>query len=213
MTQEGRMEYALANRRAQFRIAAENPAKMDRLQQLLEQHEEGRVLTIGEYIVQVEAIAEEIGAPLVTGKTPQTEREQIYDSFRRGELRCIVLSNVGNFAIDLPDADVLIQASGMFGSRQDEAQRLDRILRPPRRMGEPSIYSPWFRTTPARRSSPTTASSSLPSRGIPTKSSSPTRRDHRILRVIGKHSFVVAHHQDQGRRQPSPGSRHQRPPA
>jgi len=76
------------------------------------------------------AIAKEIGAPLVTGKTPQAGREQIYDRFRRGELRCIVLSKVGNFAIDLPDADVLIQVSGMFGSRQEEAQRLGRILRP-----------------------------------------------------------------------------------
>jgi len=130
MTQERRMEYALANRRAQFRIAAENPAKMARLRQLLEQHEKGRVLIIGEYIAQVEAIAKKIGAPLVTGKTPQTEREQIYERFRRGKLSCIVLSKVGNFAIDLPDADVLIQVSGMFGSRQEEAQRLGRILRP-----------------------------------------------------------------------------------
>ncbi len=130
MTQERRMEYALANRRAQFRIAAENPAKMDRLRQLLEQHEEGRVLVIGEYIAQVKAIATDIGAPLVTGKTPQAEREQTYERFRRGELGCIVLSKVGNFAIDLPDADVLIQVSGMFGSRQEEAQRLGRILRP-----------------------------------------------------------------------------------
>jgi len=88
------------------------------------------VLVIGEYIAQVEAIAKEIEAPLVTGKTPQVEREQIYDRFRRGELHCIVLSKVGNFAIDLPDADLLIQVSGMFGSRQEEAQRLGRILRP-----------------------------------------------------------------------------------
>ena len=124
------MEYALANRRAQFRIAAENPAKMDRLRQLLEEHEEGRVLIIGEYIAQIDAIAREIGAPLVTGKTPQAEREQTYERFRRGELRCIVLSKVGNFAIDLLDADLLIQVSGMFGSRQEEAQRLGRILRP-----------------------------------------------------------------------------------
>jgi DNA excision repair protein ERCC-3 len=130
MTQERRMDYAVANRRAQFRLAAENPAKMDRLRRLLEQHEEGRVLVIGEYIAQVEGIAKEIGAPLVTGKTPQAEREKIYDRFRRAELRCIVLSKVGNFAIDLPDADVLIQVSGMFGSRQEEAQRLGRILRP-----------------------------------------------------------------------------------
>ena len=124
------MEYALANRRAQFRIAAENPAKMSRLRQLLNQHEDGRVLVIGEYIDRVEAIAQAIGAPLVTGKTPQAEREQIYDRFRHNDLRCIVLSRVGNFAVDLPDADVLIQVSGMYGSRQEEAQRLGRILRP-----------------------------------------------------------------------------------
>jgi DNA excision repair protein ERCC-3 len=130
MSAERRMEYALADRRSQFRIAAENPAKMGRLRRLLEQHRDGRVLIIGEYIAQVEAIAKEIDASLVTGKTPQAEREKIYDRFRRNELHCIVLSKVGNFAIDLPDADVLIQVSGMFGSRQEEAQRLGRILRP-----------------------------------------------------------------------------------
>ena len=130
MSADRRMEYALADRRSQFRIAAENPAKMGRLRRLLEQYRHGRVLIIGEYITQVEAIAKEIDAPLVTGKTPQAEREKIYDRFRRNELHCIVLSKVGNFAIDLPDADVLIQVSGMFGSRQEEAQRLGRILRP-----------------------------------------------------------------------------------
>ena len=125
-----RMEYALADRRSQFRIAAENPAKMARLRELLASHSEGRILIMGEYLTQVEAIAREIGAPLITGKTPQSQRELIYGSFRRNELRCLVLSKVGNFAIDLPDADVLIQVSGAFGSRQEEAQRLGRILRP-----------------------------------------------------------------------------------
>jgi len=125
-----RMEYAVADRRSQFRIAAENPAKMARLRELLAGHPEGRILIIGEYLAQVEAIAGEIGAPLITGKTPQAEREPIYERFRRNELHCLVLSKVGNFAIDLPDADVLIQVSGAFGSRQEEAQRLGRILRP-----------------------------------------------------------------------------------
>jgi DNA excision repair protein ERCC-3 len=125
-----RMEYALADRRSQFRIAAENPAKLARLRELLAIHAEGRVLIMGEYLSQVEAIAREIGAPLITGKTPQPDRESIYASFRRKELHCLVLSKVGNFAIDLPDADVLIQVSGAFGSRQEEAQRLGRILRP-----------------------------------------------------------------------------------
>jgi len=130
MSADLRMEYALADRRSRFRIAAENPAKMARLRRLLDQHSDGRVLIIGEFIAQVAAIAKEIGAPLVTGKTPQAEREQIYGCFRRNDLHCIVLSKVGNFAIDLPEADVLIQVSGMFGSRQEEAQRLGRILRP-----------------------------------------------------------------------------------
>ncbi len=132
MSAERRMEYAVADRRSQFRIAAENPAKMVRLRKLLASHPEGRILIMGEYLVQVEAIAREIGAPLITGKTPQAERELIYGRFRRNELDCLVLSKVGNFAIDLPDADVLIQVSGAFGSRQEEAQRLGRILRPKR---------------------------------------------------------------------------------
>jgi DNA excision repair protein ERCC-3 len=130
MSAQRRMEYALADRRSQFRIAAENPAKLTRLRELLAIHAEGRVLIMGEYLSQVEAIAREIGAPLITGKTPQQQRESIYASFRRKELHCLVLSKVGNFAIDLPDADVLIQVSGAFGSRQEEAQRLGRILRP-----------------------------------------------------------------------------------
>ena len=130
MSAARRMEYALAGRRFQFRIAAENPAKMARLRELLARHSEGRILIMGEYLTQVETIAREIGAPLITGKTPQAERESIYGSFRRNELHCLVLSKVGNFAIDLPDADVLIQVSGAFGSRQEEAQRLGRILRP-----------------------------------------------------------------------------------
>ena len=130
MCAERRMEYALADRRAQFRIAAENPAKLNKLRELLNRFHDGRVLILGGYLAQVEAIAKEINAPLITGKTVQRKRDRIYDSFRRGELHCLVLSKVGNFAIDLPDADVLIQMSGTFGSRQEEAQRLGRILRP-----------------------------------------------------------------------------------
>lgn len=129
-SQERRMQYALAPRRTQFRIAAENPAKQEELRGLLAQHPQRRVLVIGEYVTQIEAIAREIAAPLITGKTAQAERERLYSAFRRGEIRCLVLSKVGNFAIDLPDADVLIQVSGAFGSRQEEAQRLGRILRP-----------------------------------------------------------------------------------
>lgn len=130
MSEERRMEYALAERRAQFRVAAENPEKTAHVRSILTRYPEGRVLIIGEYITQLEKLARELKSPLVTGKTAQADRELIYERFRRGEIRHLVLSKVGNFAIDLPDADVLIQVSGMFGSRQEEAQRLGRILRP-----------------------------------------------------------------------------------
>ena len=130
MSEERRMEYALADRRAQFRVAAENPEKAAHVRSILTRCPEGRVLIIGEYITQLEKLARELRSPLVTGKTAQAEREQLYERFRRGEIRHLVLSKVGNFALDLPDADVLIQVSGMFGSRQEEAQRLGRILRP-----------------------------------------------------------------------------------
>ncbi len=130
MSPERRMEYALSDRRSQFRVAAENPAKLERLRRLLDDHPGSQVLIMGEFLSQVLAIAEELNAPLITGKTPHPKREETYERFRRGELDCVVLSRVGNFAIDLPDADLLIQVSGMFGSRQEEAQRLGRILRP-----------------------------------------------------------------------------------
>lgn len=130
MSEERRLEYALAERRAQFRVAAENPEKIEHVRSILARCSQGRVLIIGEYLAQLEQLGRELSAPLVTGKTRQAEREQLYERFRRGELRHLVLSKVGNFAVDLPDADVLIQVSGMFGSRQEEAQRLGRILRP-----------------------------------------------------------------------------------
>ena len=88
------------------------------------------MLVIGQYLKQLRRIAERFDIPLITGQTPNSEREELYDKFRRGTLRRLILSKVGNFAIDLPDANVMIQVSGTFGSRQEEAQRLGRILRP-----------------------------------------------------------------------------------
>ena len=98
--------------------------------QLVQNHHEDHILVIGQYIKQLTKVAEALGAPLITGKTPNKKREEIYEAFRRGEERVIVVSKVANFAIDLPDASVAIQISGTFGSRQEEAQRLGRILRP-----------------------------------------------------------------------------------
>jgi len=127
---ERQMEYALAPRRQQFRIAAENPRKNEVVLDVLQREAGHRVLIIGEFISQLEALARLTALPLITGKTPQDERDRLYQAFREGEIAGLVLSRVGNFALDLPDADVLIQVSGKYGSRQEEAQRLGRILRP-----------------------------------------------------------------------------------
>ncbi|MCC5637983.1 DEAD/DEAH box helicase [Nostoc sp. CHAB 5844] len=128
--QERQMEYALAPRRNQFRVAAENPRKVQVVKDLLEKESGHRILIIGEFLSQLEAIAQVTKLPLITGKTPEKEREKLYQAFREGKLGGLVLSRVGNFAIDLPDADILIQVSGKYGSRQEEAQRLGRVLRP-----------------------------------------------------------------------------------
>jgi DNA excision repair protein ERCC-3 len=125
-----RMEYAVAEWREKYRIASENPAKDDVVAQLLHHYADQRVLIIGQYLRQLRQLSQRFELPLITGSTGSAEREDLYDRFRKGEVRHLILSKVGNFAIDLPDANVLIQVSGTFGSRQEEAQRLGRILRP-----------------------------------------------------------------------------------
>lgn len=127
---EQQMLYAIAPRRQQFRIAAENPRKVEVVNQLVNQEAGHKILVIGEYLAQLKTLAAATDFPLITGKTSQKKREELYSWFRDGKLSGLVLSRVGNFALDLPDADVLIQVSGKYGSRQEEAQRLGRILRP-----------------------------------------------------------------------------------
>jgi DNA excision repair protein ERCC-3 len=129
-SREVRMAYATAAPRAKFRIASENPAKQPLVQRLLARHPQAPTLIIGQYLEHLQQLAAALQAPLITGKTPQRERERLYDLFRSGALTLLVLSKVGNFSLDLPDAEVLIQVSGTFGSRQEEAQRLGRVLRP-----------------------------------------------------------------------------------
>ena len=136
-----RLAYATAELRNKHRIASENPAKEEVIAELLSMHEEQRVIIIGQYLSQLKSISKRFDIPLITGATKNDERENLYDQFRRGEIRSIVLSKVGNFAIDLPDANVLIQVSGTFGSRQEEAQRLGRVLRPKADGGGASFYS------------------------------------------------------------------------
>jgi DNA excision repair protein ERCC-3 len=130
LPQRLKIPYAVAPPREKYRIASENPLKEDIVVQLTENHREDQILVIGQYISQLESIAKLLKAPLITGKTPNAERERIYENFKRSEVRIIVVSRVANFAIDLPDASMAIQVSGSFGSRQEEAQRLGRILRP-----------------------------------------------------------------------------------
>ncbi len=125
-----RMEYAVAKQRARFRLAAENPDKLRVVAELIAASPGDQILVIGQYLDQLAELARRLGRPLITGKTPNAERERLYDAFRCGEEQVLVVSKVANFAIDLPDASMAIQVSGTYGSRQEEAQRLGRILRP-----------------------------------------------------------------------------------
>ena len=124
------LAYAVAEDREKYRIAATNPAKTDVVREILTRHPGGRVLVLGMYLDQLHLLAEALDAPLITGDTPQSERDSLYARFRSGDIGLLILSKVGNFSVDLPDARVAIQVSGTWGSRQEEAQRLGRVLRP-----------------------------------------------------------------------------------
>jgi DNA excision repair protein ERCC-3 len=142
-----RMEYALAEPRQKFRLAATNPGKLAVLKVLLKEHSSDRVLIIGQYLEQLNDVANLLDAPIITGRTPQSKREVLYERFRTGEVPRLVVSKVANFAVDLPDANVAIQISGTFGSRQEEAQRLGRVLRPKKDMNVARFYSVVTRDT------------------------------------------------------------------
>jgi len=130
LAEGNRLEYAVAEQREKFRLASTNPAKEEIIEALLERHRDDNVLVIGQYLDQLETITRRFDAPVITGKTLQRDRERIYAAFKSGEIKRLIVSKVANFSIDLPDANVAIQVSGTFGSRQEEAQRLGRILRP-----------------------------------------------------------------------------------
>jgi DNA excision repair protein ERCC-3 len=141
MTEDEQLNYAVADEREKYRIAAESPEKFNVVRFLAERHRDDQVLIIGQYIDQLKVLAEELDAPFLMGKTSNKQREKLYEQFRRGEIKRMVVSKVANFAIDLPDANVAIQVSGTFGSRQEEAQRLGRILRPKADGGLAYFYS------------------------------------------------------------------------
>jgi DNA excision repair protein ERCC-3 len=125
-----KMSYAMADLRKKMAIAACNPEKFKVVRELMEKHKHDRVLIIGQYLEQLDSLAAAVKVPLITGATPNSEREVLYKEFREGKIETLMVSKVGNFAVDIPDANVLIQISGTFGSRQEEAQRLGRVLRP-----------------------------------------------------------------------------------
>ena len=130
LPEEMKVPYSVAGKREKFRIASENPRKLPIIKELIDNHPDDYILIIGQYISQLKEVKKLLNVPLITGQTPNKTREEIYSQFKRGQERVIIVSKVANFAIDLPDASVAIQISGSFGSRQEEAQRLGRILRP-----------------------------------------------------------------------------------
>ncbi|MBM4391189.1 MAG: helicase-associated domain-containing protein [Deltaproteobacteria bacterium] len=144
---DDRLRYAVADDREKFRIASVNARKLPVIEELLEQHQGDRILVLGMYVDQLEWLSRRLGFPLIEGKTPQKRRDELFARFRQGEERVLVISKVGNFSVDLPDASVAIQVSGTWGSRQEEAQRLGRILRPKAGENKASFYSVVTRDT------------------------------------------------------------------
>ena len=130
LSEDDRLRYAIADEREKFRIASTNTRKGPIIEELLSKHEGERVLILGMYLDQLDWISKRWKLPIITGRTPQRERDRLFNNFRSGEAPAMVISRVGNFSVDLPDASVAIQVSGTWGSRQEEAQRLGRILRP-----------------------------------------------------------------------------------
>ena len=141
LTDDERMAYATADPEERYRRAATARSKLPVVRRLAELHRDDRVLVIGQYLDQLEVLGRELGAPVITGQTPTAERERLFAQFRSGELARVVVSKVANFSLDLPEANVAIQVSGTFGSRQEEAQRLGRILRPKADGGAARFYT------------------------------------------------------------------------
>jgi DNA excision repair protein ERCC-3 len=124
------MAYAVAEQEDKYRMAASAAEKITIVEEIAKHHENDQVLVIGQYLDQLAELGEHLNAPVITGETNIKERERLFQAFRSGEISLLVVSKVANFSVDLPEATVAIQVSGSFGSRQEEAQRLGRILRP-----------------------------------------------------------------------------------
>jgi DNA excision repair protein ERCC-3 len=138
---EERLDYAMSAQDDRYRIAATSPVKIQVMQDLLARHVGEPTLVIGQYLDQIYTVAAALGVPFITGETPIDERERLFQAFRDGTEPTLVVSKVANFSIDLPEASVAIQISGSYGSRQEEAQRLGRLLRPKADGRKASFYT------------------------------------------------------------------------
>lgn len=138
LNEKHREDYIISSDKIKFRIASENVSKYDMVKKIIEKLKGKNILIIGQYLSQLDEMKKRTGYTIITGKTPQSERDIIYKKFKSGEIKILIVSKVANLAVDLPDANVLIQISGTFGSRQEEAQRLGRVLRP--KKGENKSY-------------------------------------------------------------------------
>lgn len=147
LAEEKLSKYVQSNAQHQFKLASTNPRKVDVVKKILEEHAQKPVLIIGQYLEQLNEIAIKLKVPMITGQTCQKEREILYEKFRTGEIMTLVVSKVANFAVDLPDAEVAIQISGTFGSRQEEAQRIGRVLRPKQNGSDAYFYTVVTRNT------------------------------------------------------------------
>jgi DNA excision repair protein ERCC-3 len=130
LPEEERLNYAIASQEDRYRISATSGSKIPVIKALLAKHAGEPTLIIGQYLDQIHAVSAALNVSEITGETPIDERERLFEAFRTGEITCLVVSKVANFSIDLPEASVAIQISGSYGSRQEEAQRLGRLLRP-----------------------------------------------------------------------------------
>jgi DNA excision repair protein ERCC-3 len=130
LPEEERLDYAISSMDERYRVAASSQVKIPVIQKLMKKHAGEPTLIIGQYLDQIEQVSQLLGLPKITGETPIDERERLFQAFRLGEIGALVVSKVANFSIDLPEASVAIQMSGSYGSRQEEAQRLGRVLRP-----------------------------------------------------------------------------------
>lgn len=134
-------DFVKSNKQKQYKLASINPTKVEVVRKIIAKHDGKPIIIIGQYLDQLSAISKELKAPMITGRTVQKEREDLYNQFREAKIAVLVVSKVANFAVDLPDAEVAIQISGTFGSRQEEAQRIGRILRPKKNGSDAYFYT------------------------------------------------------------------------